>query len=111
MFYDRLRSQAGVSKQVIAPEELPELWRAVALIAAASSDLECVLLHKHDEFTGAVRITAGCALTNVRRVWGVVGLDLRLTTDQARDGFCLEFNHVHPRDEYELSTWGRFATN
>jgi hypothetical protein len=109
LFYDRLRSGAGVSRRVVRREAVVELWSEVGRLAEALPDLECVLLHQHDEYTGAVRVPAAAVLRSPARVWGAVGDDLRLTTDDAVDGFCFEFNHVHPADEYELSTWGRFT--
>jgi hypothetical protein len=108
-YYARLRSGVGVSRRVAAAESVAELWSEVARLADALPDLECVLLHQHDAYTGAVHVAAGAVLRNAARVWGAVGMDLRLTTEGAIDGFGFEFNHLHPSDEYELNTWGRFT--
>lgn len=111
LFYDRLRSGGAISRRVVPRESVADLWAEVGRLADAVTDLECVLLHQHDAYTGAVRVPAGAVLRNPARVWGAVGMDLRLTTAGALDGFCFEFNHVHPADEYELSTWGRFTAS
>ena len=35
--------------------------------------------------------------------------DLMLTTPDAKDGLAVERNHLATGDEYEITTWGRFA--
>jgi len=109
LFYERLGQTTGVSRRVVAPQSVAALWAQVGRLANSLPDLECVLLHQHDRYIGAVRVPAAAVLRDPARVWGAVGMDLRLTTDGAVDGFCFEFNHSHPGDEYELSTWGRFT--
>ena len=109
LFYGRLRLGVGVTRRVMTHESVAELWSEVGRLADRLADLDCVLLHQHDEYTGAIRLPAGAVLSNPARVWAVVGMDLRLATEGAADGFCLELNHAHPVDEYELSTWGRFT--
>lgn len=109
LFYERLRSGAGVSRRAVASRSVATLWTEVGRIGQSLPHLECVLLHQHDQYTGAVRVPAAAVLRNPARAWGAVGMDLCLTTNGAGDGFCFEFNHAHPEDEYELRTWGRFS--
>ena len=69
LFYDRLRSGAGVSRRVVPRESVAELWSEVGHLAEALPDRECVLLHQHDEYTGAVRVPGAAVLRSAARVW------------------------------------------
>jgi hypothetical protein len=92
-----------------------EIWAAVAEVATRVGELRALLLHQEDEYTGALRVPARPVLAHVGEVWRVEEDDLCLCTEDAADGFLLEFNYLGgrtsewERDLVELTTWGAFA--
>lgn len=108
-YYERLRRGEGVVRFSWTPTQVQGVWLTVEQIRVRNADLDVVLLHEHDKFVGAVRVKVHEALSDPRRIWGAVGIDLCLMTAQAKDGFCLEFSHLSSGDLYELSTWGSFS--
>jgi hypothetical protein len=107
-YFDELKHGAEVVHLIRPKKELDDLLGVIQRIATSHWNADAILLHQHDRFTGAVRVRVGQVLRNALRVWSVVGHDLFLTTEDARSGLCLEFNHQEAVDTYELHLWGFF---
>jgi len=117
-FFERIirsrnESDPEVRSKTCEPSRVSQIWEEVADIASCVGGMNAVLLHRLDEFTGAVIIPARIVLARARDVWefegGILGGELCLCSMDATSGFHLDFNHYYDRDEYELTTWGVFA--
>lgn len=107
-FIDRLRT--GVAERWIWPtDEVEPVEARLASLGAWLGEIEAILLHKDDALTGAVTVPVAPVLTEALRLFVTNESDLMLSTDNARDGLCVELNQMPGGDEYEWSTWGVFA--
>jgi hypothetical protein len=91
------------------PGSSAEPFHHLRKMALADEGDSAYLLNRHDYYTGAVHVPAAAVLARAKEVWEVVGEDLCLTGREGSDGLCLAFDHYVDRDEYELTTWGKFA--
>lgn len=106
-FFDRVKRAQEVWKSNFRPGD-ESLWNRIAIIRDGIGARPVTLLHRKDDVLGGLRLPAASVLARAREVWSVVGGDLSLTSPDLGDGFCLEFNHYHDHDEYELTVWGGF---
>ena len=83
-----------------------DLWAILRAHGEQLKTAEVVMFYNHERQVGALRLNAATALRLINRLWPLVTYDFCLTTTEAFDGLCLEYNQYSDQAVYELSCWG-----
>lgn len=107
-YLERLRENADAAERWSADERAAvQLW--LDKVSDGLGHLTVVWLASVDAEPVGVEVPAA-ALLRAALAYFVTGAgDLMLTTRNAADGICVEFNHLATGDEYEVVAWGVFA--
>lgn len=107
-YLTRLRENSAAAERWPADEHGAVQARLDEFSDALGS-VRVVWLSLVDSEPVAVGVFAGELLRAALTYFVTSAGDLMLTTRDANDGICVELNHLHTGDEYEVVAWGDFA--
>ncbi|NNM88461.1 MAG: hypothetical protein HKL95_08070 [Phycisphaerae bacterium] len=114
-FFNIVKNKNITTTQYWKAEEKDRFCATLANLASSATNWHVILFTANDQYFGAVRLPAYCALRHPMQIWQVVNEDLAFAFEDLSSGVCLELSHYDadgrhvPEGIFELTTWGVFT--
>lgn len=115
LFFEKIKNDKHLLQKNFSTDSFNEILASFRDLSIDLHKLQVIVFSNVDQYIGAVYLSAGQVFLNLGTIWDAVGEDLCITTQDLKNGLCLEFNFYTDTGEYKkegiykYSAWGQFV--